>query len=58
MRKFLIRWWYTPNWEQIARMRMILRWNGVEPTWTEEEYQRMLIGERVEIGVPELEKMA
>lgn len=27
MRKFLIRWWYTPNWQADTYARMIRHWN-------------------------------
>jgi hypothetical protein len=30
MRKFLIRWWYTPNWQQDCYRRMIKEWNKAE----------------------------
>src|SRR4051812_31426362 len=28
MRKHLIRWWYTPNWERDLHRRAMLQWNG------------------------------
>lgn len=28
MRKFLLRWWYTPNWRADTYHRMMLDWNG------------------------------
>ena len=49
MRKFLIRCWYLPNWEQLAFMRMVMRWNGAEPSWTVEEYRRLIVGAPVSI---------
>lgn len=30
MRKFLIRWWFTPNWEQDRHDELMRRWNGVD----------------------------
>lgn len=31
MRKFLLRWWYTPDWPREQYERMIRDWNG---DWT------------------------
>lgn len=28
MRKFLVRWWYTANWERETYRKCILNWNG------------------------------
>jgi len=28
MRKFLIRWWFTENWQRECYQRMIRSWNG------------------------------
>jgi hypothetical protein len=34
MRKYLIRWWFTPNWEQCCLERAIRAWNGGPiPDW-------------------------
>lgn len=27
MRKFLIRWWFTPNWPQDRSLECVIRWN-------------------------------
>jgi len=53
MRKFLIRWWFTPNWEQEAYLRMIRRWCGADYSRHElmEEWEAYLL----QATVPRLE---
>jgi len=42
MRKFLIRWWYTPNWRQDRTRQAIEEWHEVKlKQILEDEYRRL-----------------
>ena len=46
MRKFLIRWWFTSNWEQNRSMDAVIDWNTPHPDLTSAELLEFL-GNRI-----------
>jgi hypothetical protein len=63
MRKFLVRWWFTPNWEDDCWKRAVILWHAFDPSTDhmieillimnrERESERLISHEPHETGTP------